>query len=253
MISKPRRIIITGAASGIGAALCARLAGPGISLLVHTRANEAGLQDVAERAVAAGSTVVCELGDLADPHCARGLVEAAQDAFGGVDGLVSNAGFPDLTPFEELDDEKLRHSFESISGAFLRLVQAAAPSLEDSGAGRVVAVSSFVAHRFHMGGDHFPASAAAKAGLEALVRSLAQRLATRNITVNSVVPGYIRKDRESAQSLASISQSRRGISRVPMNRVGLPEEVAATIEFLLSADASYITGQSIHVDGGMTL
>jgi NAD(P)-dependent dehydrogenase (short-subunit alcohol dehydrogenase family) len=219
--SEPRRIIITGAASGIGAALCARLAGPGTSLLVHTRANEAGLRRVADEAAAAGSTVACELGDLAEPRCAVNLVEAALDTFGGVDGLVSNAGFPDLTPFEELDDDKLRRSFESMTGAFLRLVQAAAPALENSALGRVVAVSSFVAHRFHMGGDNFPASAAAKAGLEALVRSLAQRLATRAVTVNCVVPGYIRKDRESAELAESISQSRRGISRVPMNRVGL--------------------------------
>lgn len=121
-----------------------------------------------------------------------------------------------------------------MTAAFLRLMQAAAPVLEASGSGRAVAVSSFVAHRFHLNGDNFTASAVAKAGLEALARSLAERLADRRVTVNAVVPGYIRKDRELDEAPADIASSRRGISRVPMGRVGLPDEVAAVIEFLIS-------------------
>ena len=139
-----------------------------------------------------------------------------------------------------------------MTGAFHRLARAALPHLKAAARGRVVAVSSFVAHRFNLG-DVFVASAAAKAGLEALARALAVELAPNGVTVNCVVPGYIRKDAEIDGSLPNMDRRRGGLARVPLGRVGLPEEVAALIAFLLSAEAAYITGQAIHIDGGLTL
>jgi NAD(P)-dependent dehydrogenase (short-subunit alcohol dehydrogenase family) len=118
--------------------------------------------------------------------------------------------------------------------------------------GRIVAVSSFVAHVFRFGGEGFPASAAAKAGLEGLARALAAQFAASGVTVNCVVPGYIRKD-DGAHAALDPAGWQRAIDRVPLGRLGLPDEIAAMVAFLLGPDAAYITGQSIHVDGGLTL
>jgi NAD(P)-dependent dehydrogenase (short-subunit alcohol dehydrogenase family) len=245
-------ILITGAASGIGAALARRLAAPEMALLLHTRQNRAGLERVAEDVQRAGAEVQLALGDLADATIAPGLVEQAERAFGRLDGLVHNAGFALNKPFGELRPAELDHSTAVIRDAFFGLASAALPLLRAAPCGRVVAVSSFAAHQFRLGGVVFAASAAAKAGLEALVKALAAQVAGQRITVNAVVPGFIRKDAGADMALDPAATAR-ALERVPLGRLGLPEEVAATIAFLLSGEAAYITGQAIHVDGGLSL
>jgi NAD(P)-dependent dehydrogenase (short-subunit alcohol dehydrogenase family) len=143
-MTQRRVILVTGAASGIGAAVCRRMAGPGTALLLHTRRNIEGLQAVAAEARSAGAQVETAIGDLAEPDVAVTVVQAAVSAFGGLDVLVSNAGFADRTPFATLTDAALRASTEAIQGAFFRLVTAALSALKASPAGRVIGVSSFV-------------------------------------------------------------------------------------------------------------
>lgn len=244
-----RRILITGAASGIGAWTARRLAGPGSRMVLHTRASEAGLAATARDCEAAGAETHRVLGDLASADMPTRLVAETAARLGGLDILVANAGFSDRTPIGELTGEAFDASQAAIARAFFLMAQAALPLLRASTAARVIAVGSFVAHRFGTAGETFPASAAAKAGMEAMAKALAVELAPSGGTVNVVLPGYIEKE---TMSISAEGRARREAA-IPLRRHGAPAEVAALIAFLACADAGYITGQSIGIDGGLTL
>jgi NAD(P)-dependent dehydrogenase (short-subunit alcohol dehydrogenase family) len=247
-----RAILVTGAASGIGAAVCRILASPDTAILVHTRRNQAGADSVAAELRAKGAVAKVFLADLATSSAAAACVNAAVTCFGGLDVLVSNAGFADRTPFATLTDAAMTASVEAIQGAFFRLARAAMPHLSASSHPRIIAISSFVAHTFRIGLPTFPATAAAKAAQEALVRALAIELGPAGVTVNAVAPGFIRKDEGAHRAIgpgALTSQT----GHIPLGRIGLPADVAAAVAFLASPEAGYITGQTLHVDGGLVI
>ncbi|MSP04554.1 MAG: SDR family oxidoreductase [Acetobacteraceae bacterium] len=247
-----RSILVTGAASGIGAATARTFAAPGQALMLHTRKNREGVERVAATARQAGARAEIIMGDLADPATASHLVDATVQHFGALDVLVSNAGFADRTEFAILSDAGMMASVEAVQGAFFRLARAAIPHFNVRQGGRIIAISSFVAHVFRPGITLFPASAAAKAGLEALVRALAMELAPTGTTVNAVVPGLIQKD-SGAHAAMTRAQFAEQIARIPLGRLGQPDDVAAVVKFLASTDASYVTGQAIHVSGGLVI
>jgi NAD(P)-dependent dehydrogenase (short-subunit alcohol dehydrogenase family) len=247
-----RTILVTGAASGIGAAVCRALAIPGTAILIHTRRNQAGAAQIAAEVRASGAEAEIALADLAEPDAAAAVVQAAVARFGRLDVLISNAGFADRTPFASLSDAAMTASVEAIQGAFFRLARAAIPYLREAAHPRVVAVSSFVAHTFRTDIARFPASAASKAALEALVRTLAVELGSARVTVNAVVPGFIRKDDGAHRAIDPAALASQ-IARIPLGRIGLPADVAAAVAFLASPDAGYITGQCLHVDGGLVI
>jgi 3-oxoacyl-[acyl-carrier protein] reductase len=253
MGEQQRRVaLVTGAASGIGAAICRCLAGPEAAILVHTRANQAGAQAVVDAVRAAGGLAELALGDLAEPDTAASLISRATDRFGRLDILISNAGFADRTKFAELTDAAMTRSMEAIHGGLFRLARAALPYLIAGSDPRIVAVSSFVAHTFRTDLSVFPASASAKAASEALVRALAIELAPAGVTVNAVIPGVIRKD-PGTHAAFTPAQAAAQTGRIPLGRLGLPEDVAAAVAFLVSPGAAYITGQALHVDGGLVI
>ncbi len=252
-MSQRRAILVTGAASGIGAAICRTMAGPGSAILVHTRRNRDAAEAVAQSVRVAGGEAGVALGDLAEPATAAAIVTATVERFGRLDVLISNAGFADRTLFANLTNAALVASMEAIQGAFFRLCQTALPHLRNAGtSGRIVAVSSFAAHAFRTDLPRFTASAAAKAGLEALVRALAMELGPDGVTVNAVVPGFIRKDASAHRAIDPAALAAQA-ERIPLHRIGLPEEVAAVVDFLASEAAGYVTGQAIHVNGGLVI
>jgi 3-oxoacyl-[acyl-carrier protein] reductase len=247
VIESGRVAIVTGGGRGIGRAVAVRLAEEGANLAISYRSNDEAAEETAERVREAG--VKCELfkGDVSSPEDVEALSKGVSDAFGRVDILVNNAGITRdnlmMRMKEEEFDEVLR---TNLKGTYLCTRATLRPMIRARW-GRIVNVSSVVGLVGNAGQANYAAS---KAGIIGFTKSVAREVAQRGITVNAVAPGYV--ETELTGSLPEeVKDQIRG--QVPMGRFGEPEEVAEVVAFLAGEGAGYLTGQTIAVDGGMTM
>ena len=239
--------IVTGSARNIGRATAVELARAGASVTVAARSASDLCRAAAAEIEAEGGRAMAHVGDLADPAQARALVDAAVAAFGGVDILVLNASVRSNTHFDELTWEDWRRVMDVDLDASFRLVKAALPHMKARGGGAIVSLDGMAIYRGVVGRAHV---SAAKAGLAGFMRGLSQDLAQYGIRCNNVVVGSFDTVREGSSSPKSSLPANLAI---PLGRKGAPQDMANLIRFVVGPGASYITGQTIHCNGGAYL
>jgi 3-oxoacyl-[acyl-carrier protein] reductase len=236
--------LVTGGARNIGRAIACALAAGGAAVMVNARSSRAEAETTAHMIRSAGGRAALHFADVTDAGAVAAMIEATVGEFGRLDLLVNNAAIRAETPFAEMRFEDWRRVLATVlDGAFL-CTQACLPHLARAGSGAVVNIGGMTAHTGAQGRAHV---VAAKAGLAGMTRALALEFAPQGITVNCVVPGTI----ETLRGLPGAPERpahRQGLP--PLGRRGEPDEVASAVRFLCGPGARYITGQSLHVNGG---
>jgi 3-oxoacyl-[acyl-carrier protein] reductase len=235
--------LVTGATGGIGGAIARALHGQGAQvMLAGTRRErlDALARELAGRVHVAPA-------DLADPAAPETLVKAAESAMGGLDILVNNAGITRDGLLLRMKDEDWQAVLEvNLSSAF-RLSRAALRGMMKKRWGRIINITSVVGVTGNAGQANY---AAAKAGMIGMSKAIAAEIATRGITVNCIAPGFITT---AMTEKLTAEQREAGAKAIPMGRFGTPEEVASAAVYLASPEAAYVTGQTLHVNGGMAM
>jgi 3-oxoacyl-[acyl-carrier protein] reductase len=238
-----RKALVTGATGGIGGAIARALHARGAAVAL-SGTRRAALDEVA---ASLGERAHVVEANLADKASVEALVPAAEAALGGLDILVNNAGVTRDNLFLRMKDEEWEQVIAVNLTAAFRLSRAAVKGMMRRRHGRIVNIGSVVGSTGNAGQGNYAAS---KAGLIGLTKALAAEVASRNITVNLVAPGFI----ESPMTDALNEKQREGIlSSVPMGRLGSGGDVAAAVVYLASDEAAYVTGHTVHVNGGMAM
>ena len=239
--------VVTGGSRGIGRAIALRLAAGGAKVVVNYHSNEAAASEVVEQVQASGGEAIAVQADVSQPAQAQALIDAGQKAFGRVDILVNNAGTTRDTLIMRMSEEDWDLVVDTnLKGAFNCIKAATRPMMRQR-YGRIVNVTSVSG----LGGNAGQANyAAAKAGLVGLTKTVAKELGSRNITCNAVAPGYVPTDLTGTLPPELVKLA---IERTILGRAGTAEDMAAAVTFLASDDASFITGQVLTVDGGLSM
>jgi 3-oxoacyl-[acyl-carrier protein] reductase len=238
--------LVTGSARNIGRAIAEELAHAGASLVINSVQAKDLCDEVAAGIRERGGNAIAVTADVRDRDAVDAMARAARDAFGGVDIVVHNAAVRTNTPFDDLDAETLKKVIDiSILGCF-NLAKAFVPSMRERGGGNLIGVGGMSSMRGAPGRSHVMA---AKIGLNAFIRGLAVELAADNIRANQVVVGSYDTVRENNPSSAPLRPDSRAV-KIPLGRKGVPQDMANLVRFLVGPGAEYITGQTIHSNGG---
>ncbi len=240
--------LVTGANRGIGAEIAYELGLRGATVAVNYRGDDSGARSVLTRLAEAGAARESEAfkGDVADSASCTALIEAVVARYGRLDVVVNNAGITrDGLLVRMSDDDWESVITTNLSGAFY-VTRAAAKVMMKQRSGAIVNISSVVGLVGNAGQANY---ASAKAGLIGLTKSVARELASRNVRVNAIAPGFIETDMTAALPEAACDAA---LGSIAMKRFGSPADIAAAVAFLASDDAAYVTGQVLAVDGGMT-
>jgi 3-oxoacyl-[acyl-carrier protein] reductase len=235
--------LVTGASGGIGAAIARALHAQGATVTL-SGTREAVLKELAASLGERTNVALCDLGDTEQ---VAGLPSAAEALMGGLDILVNNAGLTRDNLALRMKDEDWDTVLKVNLTAAFKLSRGAMRGMMKKRWGRIVSITSIVGTTGNPGQANYAAS---KAGLEGMTKSLAQEVASRGITVNCLAPGFIATAMTDA---LSEEQRKKLLDAVPVGRLGSPEDIAAGVVYLASEEAAYVTGQTLHVNGGMAM
>ncbi len=235
--------LVTGASGGIGGAIARVLHGAGAKVMLHGTRRSA----LDELAASLGDRVYVAASDLGDPTATDALMKTADEQMGQLDILVNNAGLTRDMLVMRMKDEEWQKVIDVDLTAGFRLTRAALRGMVKRRWGRIVSITSIVGATGNPGQANY---AAAKAGTVGMSKALAAEVAQRGITVNCLAPGFIATP---MTDVLTAEQKERIAQAIPMGRVGTPEEIAAGVLFLVSEEARYVTGQTLHINGGMAM
>lgn len=236
--------LVTGASRGIGASIADTLGAEGATV-IGTATSESGAEKISarfkEKNIAGEGMVL----NVTDADSVAQLLKSVQEKFGAPTILVNNAGITKDNLLMRMSDEEWFDVINTNLSAIFRLSKGCLRGMMKARWGRIINISSVVGQMGNAGQTNY---ASTKAGVSGFARSLAKEVGSRNITVNSVAPGFIDTD---MTEVLTEDQKNTMLGAIPLGRLGLPEEIAKVVKFLASEDSSYITGETLHVNGGM--
>lgn len=242
--------IITGSSRGIGKAIAQRFSADGAKVVVNFKASSDLAENVVNDIRSSGGEAISVQADVSERAQTDRLRDETLVAFGQIDILVSNAGVIIDKPYIDSTDADWDTAIDSNLRGFFNITQSVLPHMIERNYGRIIATGSIINEVADFGGNRYAVCTASKGGILNMMHPIAAEMAGYGITVNSVSPGYIATEMLGEIDADGLEEALR---LVPMRRYGKPEEIAAAMAFLASDDAAYITGQTIRVNGGMSM
>ncbi|SER62112.1 3-oxoacyl-[acyl-carrier-protein] reductase [Salipaludibacillus aurantiacus] len=244
---KGQHALVTGGSRGIGKAICIELAQQGVNVAVNYSGSKDKAEQVAEECRSFGVEALTVQADVADSKSVQDMVKTVSEAFGSIEILVNNAGITRDTLIMRMKEEDFDAVIDTNLKGVFNCAKAVSRTMMKQRYGRIINISSVVGVLGNAGQANYVAS---KAGVIGLTKSLARELANRNIRANAIAPGFIQ-----TEMTDKLQEETKGelLKQIPLGELGKPEDVARVVSFLASDAASYMTGQTLHVDGGMVM